>query len=51
MWKLATLIMKPIYPHRNQIKTNFETQFQANPMLNGEIGKKKSIKKEHKKWS
>ena len=45
MPKLRTLIARPRYPHRKQIKTNYEAQFSTNLVLNDE---KKSIKKRHK---
>jgi hypothetical protein len=47
--KLVTLIMRPIYPHKKQIKINYETQFSIDTMLNDEIGKKNSIKKKDTK--
>jgi hypothetical protein len=34
MSKPATLIMKPRYPYKKQIKTDYETQFPTDPMLN-----------------
>ena len=48
MPKLATLIVRPRYPHRNQIKTDYKTQSSTDLVLNDEI-KKKLIKKRHKK--
>jgi hypothetical protein len=44
MLKSATSIMRPIYSHRKQIKTYYETQFLTDPILNNEIRKKNSIK-------
>ena len=43
MPKLATLIVRPRYPHRNQIKTDYKTQSSTDLVLNDEI------KKRHKK--
>jgi hypothetical protein len=40
MPKLATLIVRLRYPHRNQIKTDYKTQFSTDLMLNDEIEKK-----------
>jgi methionine aminopeptidase len=40
--------MIPIYPHRKQIKINYETQFSIDPMLNDEIEKKTQLKKDTK---
>jgi len=40
--------MRPRWTHIKQIKTNDETQFPVNPMLNDEI-EKKTIKKNLKK--
>jgi len=37
--------MNSRYPHINQIKIDYETQFSTDSMLNDEIEKKKSIKK------
>jgi hypothetical protein len=48
MPKPATLVTRPIYFYKKQIKTNYETQFAANPILNDEI-KKNQLKKIHKK--
>ena len=39
-----TLIMRLRYPHKKQIKTDYETQFSTDPILNDKI-KKNSIKK------
>jgi hypothetical protein len=47
--KLVTLIMRPIYPHKKQIKINYEAQFSIDTMLNDEIGKRNSIKKKDTK--
>jgi hypothetical protein len=43
MSKLVTLILRPIYSHKKQIKIDYETQFLTDPMLNDKI-EKKSIK-------
>jgi len=43
MSKLATLIMKSRYPHRNKIKINYKTQSPIDLMLDDKI--KKNIKK------
>jgi len=40
MSKPATLVARPIYSHRKQIKTNYKTQFPINLMLNDKIEKK-----------
>jgi len=32
--------MRPRYPHRKQIKTNYETQFPTDLVLNNKIEKK-----------
>jgi hypothetical protein len=48
MPKLATLIVRLRYPHRNQIKTDYKTQSSTDLVLNDEI-EKKLIKKRHKK--
>jgi hypothetical protein len=42
-----TLIMRLRYPHKKQIKTDYETQFSTDPILNDKI-KKNSIKKKHR---
>jgi len=39
MSKPATLIMRSIYPHKKQIKKDYETQFLTGPMLNDKIKK------------
>jgi hypothetical protein len=38
-----TLILRPRYSHKKQIKIDYEAQFATDPMLNDKI-KKKSIK-------
>jgi hypothetical protein len=43
MLKLVTLILKPRYSHKKQLKIDYETQFSTDPMLNDKI-EKKSIK-------
>ena len=43
MPKLVTMILKPRYSPKKQIKIDYETQFPTDPMLNDKIGKK-SIK-------
>ena len=40
MLKLVTLILRPIYSHKKQIKIDYEAQFPTNPMLNNKIKKK-----------
>jgi hypothetical protein len=40
MSKLATLIARPRYSHKKQIKTNYEAQFPIDSMLNDKIEKK-----------
>jgi hypothetical protein len=40
----VTLIIRPRYPNRKEIKTDYEVRFPTDPILNIEI-KKKSIKK------
>jgi hypothetical protein len=40
MSKLVTLILRPIYSHKKQIKIDYETQFLTDPMLNDKIEKK-----------
>jgi len=37
MSKLVTLILKPRYSHKKQIKIDYETQFTNDPMLNDKI--------------
>jgi len=49
MLKSATSIMRPIYSHRKQIKTYYETQFLTNLVLNNEIRKKIQLKIRYKK--
>jgi hypothetical protein len=34
-----TLVMRPIYPHKKQIKIDYEVQFSTNPILNDKIRK------------
>jgi hypothetical protein len=41
--KLMTLIVRPRYSYKKQIKINYEIQFPTDPMLNDKI-EKKSIK-------
>ena len=48
MPKLMTLIMKPRYPHKQQIKTYYEIQIFTDLVLNNEI-EKKSIKNKTQK--
>jgi hypothetical protein len=43
MLKLVTLILKPRYSHKKQLKIDYETQFSTDPMLNDK-NEKKSIK-------
>jgi hypothetical protein len=43
MPKPVTMILKPRYSPKKQIKIDYETQFSTDPMLNDKIGKK-SIK-------
>ena len=40
MPKLVTLILKPRYSHKKQIKIDYEAQFSTNLMLNDKIEKK-----------
>jgi hypothetical protein len=40
MLKLVTLILRPIYSHKKQIKIDYEAQFPTNPILNNKIKKK-----------
>jgi len=40
MPKAKNLIMRQIYPHRKQIKIDYEAQFPTSSMLNDKIGKK-----------
>jgi hypothetical protein len=49
MSKLATLIARPRYSHKKQIKTNYEAQFPIDSMLNDKIEKKNQLNKRHKK--
>jgi hypothetical protein len=37
MLKLVTLILKPRYSHKKQLKIDYETQFSTDPMLNDKI--------------
>jgi hypothetical protein len=37
MPKLVTLILKPRYSHKKQIKIDYEAQFSTDPMLNDKI--------------
>jgi hypothetical protein len=37
MSKLVTLILKPRYSHKKQIKIDYEAQFPNDPMLNDKI--------------
>ena len=39
MSKLVTLILRPIYSNKKQIKIDYETQFLTDPMLNDKIEK------------
>jgi hypothetical protein len=48
MSKLVTLIARPRYSHKKQIKTDYEAQFPIDPMLNDKIGKKNQLNKRHK---
>ena len=48
MLKSVTSIMRPIYSHRKQIKTYYETQFLTDPILNNEIRKKIQLKIRYK---
>jgi len=45
--KPTTLIMRPRYPHKKQVKTDYEAQFSIGLVLNNEI-EKKSIKNKTK---
>jgi len=47
MPKSMTLILRPRYSHKKQIKTDYEAQFPTNPMLNDKI-EKKQLNKKHK---
>jgi len=47
--KPVTLILRPIYFHKKQIKINYKTQFATDPMLNNKIEKKNQLNKRHKK--
>jgi len=47
MLKPVTLIVRQKYSYKKQIKTDYETQFPTDPMLNDKI-EKKSIKKTQK---
>jgi len=40
MPKFMTLILRPRYSHKKQIKTDYEAQFPTNPMLNDKIERK-----------
>jgi hypothetical protein len=40
MPKLITLILRPRYSHKKQIKIDHETQFSTDQILNDEIEKK-----------
>jgi hypothetical protein len=44
-----TLTVRPIYPHRKQIKTNYETQSHIDLVLNDEIELKNQLKKDIKR--
>jgi len=48
MSKLVTLIARPRYSHKKQIKTDYEAQFPIDPMLNDKIEKKNQLNKRHK---
>jgi hypothetical protein len=39
MLKLVTLIVRPKYSNKKQIKTDYEAQFPTDPMLNDKIKK------------
>ena len=39
MPKLVTLIVRPRYFHKKQIKTDYKAQFSTNPILNDKIKK------------
>jgi hypothetical protein len=51
MSKLVTLIVRSKYSHKKQIKTNYETQFSTDLILNDKIEKKNQLNKRHKKQS
>jgi len=40
MPKFMTLILRPRYSHKKQIKTDYEAQFPTDPMLNDKIERK-----------
>jgi hypothetical protein len=44
MPKLVTLILRPRYSYKKQIKIDYETQFPTDQILNDKIKKKTSIK-------
>jgi hypothetical protein len=48
MPKPVTMILKPRYSPKKQIKIDYETQFSTDPMLNDKIGKNQ-LNKRHKK--
>jgi hypothetical protein len=45
----VTLILRPIYFHKKQIKIDYETQFPTDPILNNKIEKKNQLNKRYKK--
>ena len=44
-----TLTVRPIYPHRKQIKINYEAQSHIDLVLNDEIVLKNQLKKDTKR--
>jgi hypothetical protein len=46
--KPVILILRSIYSHKKQIKTDYETQFLTDPILNDKI-EKNQLNKRHKK--
>jgi hypothetical protein len=49
MSKLVTLIVRPKYSNKKQIKTDYKVQFPTDPMLNDKIKKTNKFNKRHKK--
>jgi hypothetical protein len=45
----VTLILRPRYSHKKQIKIDYEVQFPTDPMLNDKIEKKNQLNKRYKK--
>ena len=49
MPKLVTLILRPRYFYKKQIKIDYETQFPTDQILNDKIKKKHQLNKRYKK--